>query len=147
MKFAIRTNISPVKGIVKYVESEYSFDFEPAQSSNFDVLVGDLTVSFDGNMNARQIWGYNPNAGWINKKLSLPTATQGSLVLNDEIETPQRIYGSKDWKTHYDSNTGWICIGIHNTEQHDKAVEFATNIIAVLKNGSLKSIWIKPLFV
>ena len=146
MRFSIQKNISHVKGIAKYIRSEYSFDFEPTQSSSYDVLVGDLTISFDVDLNAKQVWGYNPNLGWIDEKLSLPTAVQGTLNLANEIDNPQRIDGSKEWKTYYDSCTGWVCIGISNKERNDLAVEFATNTIAVLNDGNLKAIWIKPLF-
>ena len=147
LKFTIQPNIPPVKGVAKYIGSEYSFDFEPVQSSNYDILIGDLTISFDANLKARQIWGYNPSSGWINKKLSLPTVEQGALILNNEIDSPQSIDGSKAWKTYYDSHTGWICIGTFNVEQYDLAIEFATKIFAVLHNGNLKSVWIKPIFM
>jgi hypothetical protein len=135
MEFKIQETEKLINGIAKYVKGDYSFDFEPIQASSYSILIGDLTLSFDWNLNARQVWGYNPLGKWITKSLFPPIATKGLLILTDYDEIDNRMLDSENWNTYYDSISGWVCIGAYSFESKDLAVEFATNTIVILKSS------------
>ncbi len=147
MRFSVQENKNIYEGKLVYIKNEYSFDFEPKQSSSYSVLIGDLNIAFDWELYARQVWGYNPYGGWIKKDLELPNVAKGKLMMIDEIDDIERIEESKDWSTYHDPVTGWICIGNYSNNDEAIAVEFATNTIAVICNQKIIALWLKPDFV
>ena len=147
--FKINKTAKIVEGQVIYRKNEHSFDFEPAINTDYSLMIGNLYLGFDSeSMLARQIWGYHPSTGWINKGLVFPTSFPGGLQINQEIEVgmTHRLVNIGEWKTYYDPKTGWICIGDDKNLQDDISIEFATDSIAVLSFNKLKSIWLKPIF-
>jgi hypothetical protein len=146
MKFVIQEDSSITSGTVIYVKNDYAFTFEPVQSASYTILVNDLNISFDWNMYAKQVWGYNPYGGWVTKDLTIPTANKGKLVLASEVDGIKRLDGTKEWVTYFDEKKGWCCIGDETCGVEDKAIEFASNTIAILRAEYLKAIWLKPIF-
>lgn len=146
MKFVIQEDSDIIVGKVIYVKNDYAFAFEPVQSASYTILVNDLNISFDWNLYAKQIWGYNPYGGWVNKTLKIPTPMKGKLILSSEIDGIKRIDGTKEWVTYFDDKEGWCCIGDETFGVEDKAIEFATDTIAILSGDYLKAVWLKPIF-
>jgi len=98
-------------------------------------------------MEAKQIWGFNPYEGWINKKLTVPPYSEGALILEWNKNTlpwvAVEIIGHNQWNTYYDKDSGWICFGDFNTSKTDSAVEFAHGIVAVVAHNMIKAFWSK----
>jgi len=150
--FQYTDRVSINNGKVIYRKDESSFDFEPTLSADFTLMVGYLNITFNSESKlARQVWGLNPLNTWSEELLILPSFKQGGLLLVDEVEIEsgecERIVEVNEWKTFYDKNSGWVCIGNPLHEMNDFAVEFATNTIALLSNSKLKSLWLKPVFI
>ncbi len=140
-------------GQIVYVQDDYAFNFVPQQMTNCTVLLGTTELDFIIYANnikcASQIWGFHaPPTLWIKKELHVPAFFTGSLILLDEtIEEGDIIglEGSETWNTYYDAQTGWVCMGTDDQNEEGVAVEFATNLLAVLDGSQLKAIWLKPL--
>lgn len=149
MIFKVKKSDKIVQGQLIYDKKEYSLDFKPPQNTDCSIMIGYLYLGVDSeSLLVRQIWGYNPYSSWVNKYLKTPYSFPGELVLGKEIEagTSRRLIEVGKWKTFYDSNTGWICIGNDSNLQDDINVEFATNTIVVLNRKKIKAIWLKPIF-
>ena len=156
MQFIIDTEVKKVPGTLFYITNDYAFDFDPLQSVDIILVFDYLQVEFDsGSKLAKQIWGFNPYRGWLNKQLKVPQAYEGGLLIKGTkdieiaIETPGKgikIIGHNQWKTYYDKDSGWICFGDFNTSKMEKAVEFADGIVAVVSNDKIKAFWLKPVF-
>lgn len=137
-------------GQVIYVSNEHSFDFEPSRNADITLMINNLYLGIDSEtMLAQQVWGYSPKSSWINKKLRVPLSSIGELNLFERVEAglSKRLIGSESWKTSFDPEIGWVCIGDENLSYHEIAVEFATNTVAVLDGEKLISIWLKPIFI
>ncbi|MFW9332016.1 hypothetical protein ACN6AX_02135 [Paenibacillus polymyxa] len=150
--FQYSDKVKANNGQVIYVKDENSFDFDPSLSADFSILVGYLNITFDTESKlARQIWGLSPLDVWIEKPLVVPTAMLGGLLLVSGVEMEsgecQRIVDVNSWKTFYDKCSGWVCIGDPKYDNDETAVEFAKDTISVLRNNTLKSLWLKPVFV
>lgn len=151
MFFSIEEGKLSHQGQIIYRSNDLAFDFLPHQIGNCTVLIGTINMDFiiyhGGIKRASQIWGYHPNV-WIREELHLPQFIQGNLILADNVIEDADIIqleGSLQWQTYYDTRTDWVCIGNNNHERHDEAVEFATDIVAVVSEKKLKSLWVRPL--
>lgn len=153
MELELIENKCPMRqGQLIYRKSEYSFDFLPSQGGGYDILIADLTITFDvSTLCAIQVWGYHPYLHWIQQKLWVPQTKEGSIqflkntMIDDEIA--ERIEGTYEWPTYYDRTSGWVCIGNCECKIDDIVLEFATNIVAVINQRKLKSLWLRPLIV
>lgn len=91
----------------------------------------------------------NPNYNWIKKELAAPVSQRGILTVSFDEKCQEGIgiqYAS-DWQTYFNCKTGWVCIGNPDCNIESKSVEFAQDSIAVIDNGQLSSIWIRPEFI
>ena len=156
MFFINYTDIKIKNGIIKYLVDEYSFNSFPIQKSLPALLIRDINLTFDYNTKtANDIWGYHPFNNWIVSRLILSKYCKGelNLLLSMDEKEIYRIPSTEKWQTYYDPNSGWVCIGNSNVifeDNYDKytgAIEFYPNVIAVLYNGELEAIWIKPQIV
>ena len=151
LQFEIREHRLLRNGTVVYIKNDYSFDFHPRQVVYFHLLIENLHLSLQeekGLNCACQIGGYHPYPVWVHKTLTLPSFVKGSLILfNDQSEDDDiiRMVEVGEWKTYFDPETGWVCIGSDVINTHSRGVEFASDIIAIVEHQELKSLWIKPL--
>jgi hypothetical protein len=142
-------------GRLVYIRDDWSISFEAdtdAGDAYCSILVVNLNVDFDlSTKRANNIWGYHPHTGWIPQKLYIPQHFPGSLFLLGDFMLFQdinRIEDSLKWKTYYDSEIGWLCVGDYIQHEGDIIVEFLTDTLAALnKKGELKALWLKPVFV
>jgi len=89
--------------------------------------------------------GYSPKNSWIKKKMTFPDALRGRLFVHFD-KPPMKGTGisyNRTWSTFHDAEQQCICIGDYQTNESDDCVEFANNIIAVLRGGDLIAIWAK----
>lgn len=144
-------------GRIEYITNEYSFMSYPALNSLPAILVQNLNITFDyESKTANDIWGYHSYTKWIHTELEPPKAKPGKLYLSDEIgcQDCYRIEETSQWNTFYDSISGWICIGDQFVSgytipfnSNNGAIEFYPNVVAVIGDSNLISLWIKPFFI
>ena len=135
------------KGEVIYLNEESSFDFAPSSNSDIIILFAYLNLGIDSNtMVAQQVWGFSPKESWKQKSINVPNYIKGKIKLVGEYEPglSWRIDKDRMWQSYFDSTTGWYCIGEYDLEEEYKCIEFSTNTIAVIKNGLLQAILLKP---
>lgn len=146
-KFKINDTGKIQSGNLVYYREENSFDFVPSRNADILLLVGYLNIGVDSEtMTVQQVWGLHPYEGWIKKTLSIPNYIEGELMVEGNIHPGMtyRIDGSEKWTAKCDSQTGWVCIGASEIIKNDTVIKFADNSIAVINDGKLKSLWLKP---
>ena len=134
-----------------YDLEEKEFSFEPWGNTSFAVMLGAAYVSLDiaaENGIAYYVSGYSPKRLWISQRLSTPDSTKGQLQITSDtaFQRGMGTYYTQGWQTFFDTSTGWICMGDRNEKKDCEVVEFGTNTLAVVKNGELKAVWVKPVF-
>lgn len=147
LKFKINKTGKANSGSVVYIREENSFDFIPSRNADITLLLGYLHVGVDSEtMIVQQVWGLSPFEGWNRKALNVPSFIGGELLLEGELQPGMtyRIDRSETWIAKFDSKSGWFCIGDCETKKNDSVIEFANNTVAVISDGLLKAIWLKP---
>ena len=145
MKFEIKYSNEITKKSLIYVPSEYSFDMKPIVNSallTIQVNYLNLTVAEDNRI--VQVWGYSPYESWEKSSFVVPESKKGNLMVATELE-PGFTYGlikNGEWPIYVNKSTGWVCLG--NFEKKEEAIEFISDCIAVVENGYLVSLWLKP---
>ena len=148
MKFTYIPKKSIYNGKLLYIREEESLFYEPF-SNNVGVSImcgaytGLDTICETGQI--VHISGLNSKNAWIKKSLIMPLAATGDLYVNFD-EPPIKGTGidyDRTWETYYDYDINCICIGDYLTKESDDCVEFASGLIAVLRNQQLISIWAK----
>ena len=152
IKFKIERNSKAVDGKVIYIKSEHSFIVKPFRNTDISIFIKYLGIDIESiGMRALGVGGYHPDCGsWIRKELNTPNAEEGALILEADIEPGRgdfRLPESVEFKTYYDEEIGWVCIESCEADQNSQAVEFLKNCIAILEDGRLIALWIKPIFV
>ena len=135
-------------GEMSYIKDEYSLLYEPfCENVGISIMCGAYT-SLDTICETgvvAHISGYNSKRAWISKKMDIPKSKKGYLIAHFD-DPPMKGTGidyDRTWKTHYDKHQDYICIGDYHTKEIDDCIEFANNIIAVLRGDQLIAIWTK----
>ncbi len=152
MRFIITYENMVFNGQAQYLKDEHSFFYDPWNDVNFSVLIAQGYNSLDMKLETGrvlQVTGINPDYNWVEKELVTPAFQRGTLtVLFDEKhQKGSGVQYVNDWQTYFDRRTGWVCIGDPHCSSEKRCVEFAENSVAVIDDGQLSSIWIKPQFV
>jgi hypothetical protein len=146
--FKINNTDKIYSGSLIYCKEENSFDFVPSNNADILLLVGYLHIGVDSEtMTAQQVWGLQPYESWINKTLDIPNYIEGELMVEGDIVPGMtyRIEESENWTAQFDSGTGWVCIGESEKVKSTSFIKFADNTIAVINEGKLKALWLKPI--
>lgn len=136
------------KGELLYIGQEYSLYFSlPCPNIDVGIAFGESTelgVVLELN-EIVNINGYSPKSSWIRQHLNFPNSRKGCLLVNFERKPNKGECLSLDphCLTYYDEKAGFICIGDYRLEDSDDSVEFADNIIAVVREGKLVAVWAK----
>lgn len=152
MQFFIEYKTININGEPQYLKEEHSFIYMPWNNVNFSIMIGEGYNSLDLNLDngyILQLSGFNHNYNWIEKELVIPKFKSGYLkvLFKKNYASGTGIQYITDWHTYFDKRTGWICVGHPDCQSDWGRVEFAKNTIAVVSDGKLKSIWIKPKFI
>jgi len=151
-KFSVLKNNKKIGGQLIYSTKDQSFQSLPLMGGGLCLLLGYLQLVFDPfTMCAIETWGLSGVISWKNKPIKTPLYSAGQLKLLANIDDFMLERGYRleyiSYTPTYNPATGWLCYGDYNVDTQDEAVEFATNIVAVVNNEKLKSIWLKPDFV
>lgn len=147
--FRIAHNDKCFSGKVKYDVSEGINFIERNQSDEgfFELYFGYVMLCISlCTKRAECLIGFCPFESWEFRELILPTSYKSELYIENDIASKDlKIeYYVDDWYTYYDKNKNVLCMGDLNVHDNDEAVEFCTDIVAVLEDGKyLKAIWIK----
>ena len=152
MRFIITYENVVFNGQAQYLKDESSFFYDPWNAVNFSILIEQGYNSLDINLETGrvlQVTGINPNYNWIEKELVTPVFKRGILTVSfdEKRQEGTGIQYANDWQTYFNYKTGWVCIGNPDCNSESKSVEFAQNSVAVIDDGQLSSIWIRPQFV
>ena len=152
MRFIITYENIVFNGQAQYLKDESSFFYDPWNDVNFSILIEQGYNSLDINLETGrvlQVTGINPNYNWIEKELVTPVFKRGILTVSfdEKRQEGTGIQYTNDWQTYFNYKTGWVCIGNPDCNSESKSVEFAQNSVAVIDDGQLSSIWIRPQFV
>ena len=139
------------KGELIYNKKTQELDSKPQIRSDITLLLKYINLDFSSDtMEATQVWGYHNQLTWKYKKMNIPKYIQGKLILNIPLEPgiSIRIKEADNWKTYYDENTGWLCVGNIKTQENEMNIEFFTNtVLTVNEIGEIKGLWLKPSFI
>lgn len=94
----------------------------------------------------KRIAGVLPRSIWYNKKLKVPTSTIAKINVDfNGFNTNQKmvIHTLKRADTYYDNKTGWLAVGERKVTVIDDAYEVSKDVIVVLRDQELMSVWIK----
>ncbi len=145
MKFFVQYTTIEKKTLI-YNTEECSFDTEPsAKEVNFDITINRLNLTaVDEDNKIVQLWGVSGYNEWKVMDYQVPVSKPGILRVMDNLK-----YGfiyqvaEEDWPVYANRETGWICFGSPE-KKSNMIVEFVSNCVAVIEDGSLLALWLKP---
>jgi hypothetical protein len=158
LRFEVLSSPSPVSGHPRYVSEDYAFSFQmdlgeleerqgKQRTTSFVVDTLQLEVAVDTSL-CLYIWGYSPMEKWERTSLTPPIAQRGLLrATHDKPLVPAVSIGLEHMMpatAWFDPDTGWFCMGNKVVAAGVEAVEFATGCIAVVADGRLSSLWVRP---
>lgn len=136
-------------GQAQYILSESSFFYEPWRGGGFSFMIGKAYLGLDVDVESRrvlQVSGFAPKSGFVERKLIAPSAREGRLYVDETVLSEGVGCNlNTQWETYFNSASGLVCIG--DCEAVGDAVMFAADTSAVVKNGALLAVWVKPTFV
>lgn len=148
MRFEFQIKDVNLYGELLYIQNEQSLQYRPHNPNiGVGVICGYYTelgvICETGEVVGFS--GLNPHKTWITESMNVPLAKQGRLWIhfNDPLMKGTGIEYNRTWHTYYDAEKQYICIGDYRTGNNDDCVEFANNIIAVLRGDQLVAIWAK----
>lgn len=136
----------PRAGTLIYRAGEYSLVTEPNPGSFTALLVNDVHIEVDEDGTALSVWGLCPHPSWIPRNLTPPAAVEGGLRAAGAALVPGvgiRLNPGARWSVFVDRACGWLCAGEPDAPPGE-AVRFAPGAVAVLRDGRLVALWIRP---
>jgi hypothetical protein len=159
VQFAVEQDAPAVIGRLRYDQRRLSFDFRPdepevalRERDAAELAFGSLFIqlererSRDGH-GLLGVWGYHPDAGWLNGSLGSPAAVSARLratLSSPPLGVSLRLVRTGDLTTIQDPRTGWIRAGRTGVATGTQIVEFATGCLAELSSGNLVALWLHP---
>lgn len=148
---------SSVPGRLTYIESEYSFLFEPdglaSEVGGGGCLVfGTLQVELDREARVLlYVDGLHPRSKWKQGRLRPPLRSAGRLVVAEGVKAAPGvgigITKVGEWETVYDPSNDWLRVCPSGAEADDYATEIATQTVIGVRNHCINSIWLQPTIV
>ncbi|MBC7352016.1 MAG: hypothetical protein H5U08_06630 [Thermogutta sp.] len=157
--FVPRWDIEPLSGYPIYSIKDYAFDFVPASESQFQarfgsagegILVTDteqLIVGIETGL-LLHVYGYSPYMKWKMCDRVPPSSRGGGVwvhcvrpLLSGAGEDVREHLGDAVW---FNPQAGWVCLGDVSFVPRDSAVEFASGTVAVIDEGQLRAVWVRP---
>ena len=143
MKFKIESGHTAEQRKLFYTPEEYSFGVEPTVLAiDFDIVVNYLILTaVEGKI--IEVSGFCPYGAWTKSSYTVSKYTKGILRVIDNLE-PGFSYrlNDVDWPIYVNVQTGWVCVG--NPTAPGEGVEFMDNCVAIIGNGELVALWLKP---
>ena len=137
----------PCAGTLVYRAGEYALATEPNPGSFTSLLVNDVHIEVDEDGCALSVWGLCPHPSWIPHALSPPPARESGLKAKGAAALVPgvgiRLNPRHRWSVFVDRASGWLCLGDHDAPVVD-AYRFAPGAVAVLRDGHLVALWLRP---
>lgn len=149
ISFEIVDDVINDKGTVQFSKEDKGFDYVPNCSVDINIAIAYLNIGIDSEtMYAKYVWGFSPMESWERCTLVRPKFIKSGLKLlgNYQAGLTWRLDKDRMWKSYYDEESGWYCIGSPKVLKDNQCVEFAEKSIAVLCGNELKAIWLYPEF-
>jgi uncharacterized protein YbdZ (MbtH family) len=147
MKFKIKDKFISIKQRkIFYLPDEFSFNERQFTSEiDYYLILNYLNLTVVNNL-VVQVDGFCPNHEWILTDLLVPNYEMGQLMVLKTYEPGFSYRLNKiHWPVYYNQQSGWVCVG--DPTKKNQAVEFITNVVAVVENSELQALWLKPVFV
>jgi hypothetical protein len=160
MKFEWQKSGASLDGELLYRAGEYSIDFEVACDAPLAERVGSAgntslsfaTLQVEVGIEHGELlypWGLFPNTCWQVGNLTVPALQAGRVrvvVGEDPLQAGVAVLfsDSSAWPVVWDPNSGWICFGNVTSRFDAIAIEYAKNSVAVIADGQLLSLWLRP---
>lgn len=155
VRFAVEQEAPVVVGRLRYDRRRLSFDFRPdepevalRERDAVELAFGSLCIQLERDGHGLLgVWGYHPDAGWLNGSLGSPAAVPARLratLADPPYGVSLRLVQTGDLTTIRDLRTGWIRAGRTGVATGTQIVEFATGCLAELSSGELVALWLHP---
>jgi hypothetical protein len=133
----------PPPGQLVYVESDHGLATVPGpETCGSSEVIGGLRLLLDEEgQRVVGVAGNLPRHGRQAAILRPPPARPGRLRWTG---APGALATGEDWPVHEDERTGWIRVGRGSPWEDGKGVWFAPGAIAVIDDGRLKALWLRP---
>ncbi len=159
MKFRVQEGI-PLKGVLKYVEESYAFEFTADDVTELNTRNGGGRGA-SLSLNELQLetavatgeviypWGYCPKIGWKSMALAAPISQPARIFVGADEElmayTGYSVTDSR-WTVGFDESTGWVRIFNSDSDDRD-LIGIAVDTVIGLNGDSLSSVWMHPTIV
>lgn len=151
--------VIPASIVCTYKEGEYiapttSFNiesktFEPTILEGIQLHLGVTCAGLMVDANSKKVLGVSgmaPCSVWLYRKLTPPTGkpAQAFIDFNGYTANKNSVFKyMKHQDVYYDQKTGWLCFGERRSTKIDDSIAIAENVIMVLREQELVSLWIK----
>jgi len=148
MRFSFYSKDVGFDGELCYIQDEHSLLYKPHNTNIGVTIQWGTYTGLDTICETSEIVhisGFSPKGAWIKKTLDFPASKKGCLFVHFDMPPAKgtAIEYGEYWETYYDDEKQLICIGDSHIENGDDCVEFANNIIAVLRDGDVIAIFAK----
>lgn len=149
-----------LEGVLRYIDSEHSFRFDvgsPAEltrcaGSNGTTSVAIGTLQLEVGVATQRLlfaWGLHPRSTWVTDRLDPPGALEGEVLIYPGrpllAGVTIMVAPVGAWRTRYDPENGWIRIEADGRID-DECLEIASSVVIGIKNDTLHSILLQPIF-
>ncbi len=144
MKLLLEFNSVKNNKTLNYITNEYSFDMEPSiQEANFAILINNIELTVDKNDFIVQVSGFCPHTTWIKSNYHIQNYKNGKIkVLNTLKSGFSYRINKNELPVYFNDKEGWICVG--NPDKLGQGIEFINCCVAIVEQGELISLWLKP---
>ncbi|MFG1840532.1 hypothetical protein [Micromonospora sp. NPDC049175] len=151
----------PLAGRLLFRAQEHSFSYEVTDGEDFRRRSGDEgltslvadTLQLEVGIETGELlfaWGYFPATSWSAATLPRPNVVPGvlRLVSVDELEAgvSLSIFRGGDWKAEFDQAAGFLRVSLDDGATAS-VVEIAQGVAVGVRDGLIRSVWLRPLFV
>ena len=160
MKFEWNQSDTSLDGELLYRAGEYSIDFEVELDAHLAERVGSegntslsfTTLQVEVGIEHGELlypWGLFPKTRWQVRPLTVPALQAGRVrvaIGEEPLQAGVSVLFSEstEWPVVWDPDSGWICFGNATSRCDAIAVEYAKNAVAVIADGQLLSLWLRP---
>lgn len=131
----------------EYIEEHYSFGLAKENAIIFTVGVSFAGLEFKGyNHELVGLCGVMPKSIWYKKHLKVPKSKKGKIYIEAvgfHLTEKMIIQALKNQDIYYDNKSGWLTVGERKITPIDDAIEVMHDVIVVIRNDELISLWIK----
>jgi len=150
MQFEIICSDIVSDGQLIYVPEDYSFDYnaENRHGAEYTIQLDTLQLAVDGDGRVLYPWGYCPLIRFAVTEHIPPSSRRGILVVecadNFIPGISVGLHNDAGWPVAINRQEGWVCIGDPSVPELCEAVEFANSAVAVLSEGKLVALLLRP---